>query len=256
MLIMIIMKTIKIGVAVAALLLCGAVSSKANFNLTLGNTSLRAEAGLTATLDGSPLVPSQDPIGIYSFTASANSDGIPSSFWSVCISPAGFQNWFPHEYSKETFAAAAPGLNPATALTWANGIQNATYLWRSFSSGIGDGQQAEGAALALAMYAALYNSTGLGVVDTSPTARFQVTGWQPGVQAFYLADLAVLNVTDVTAHQADGYVLVPTNPTEYGSGQDFIFNSDPVPEPTTIIAGALLLLPFGASTLRILRRRA
>ena len=29
-----------------------------------------------------------------------------------------------------------------------------------------------------------------------------------------------------------------------------------VPEPTTMIAGALLLLPFGASTLRILRRRA
>ncbi len=28
----------------------------------------------------------------------------------------------------------------------------------------------------------------------------------------------------------------------------------PVPEPTTIIAGALLLLPFGASTLRILRK--
>ena len=29
----------------------------------------------------------------------------------------------------------------------------------------------------------------------------------------------------------------------------------PVPEPTTMIAGALLLLPFGASTLRIVRRR-
>jgi hypothetical protein len=28
----------------------------------------------------------------------------------------------------------------------------------------------------------------------------------------------------------------------------------PVPEPTTMIAGALLLLPFGASTLRVLRR--
>jgi hypothetical protein len=27
-----------------------------------------------------------------------------------------------------------------------------------------------------------------------------------------------------------------------------------VPEPTTVLAGALLLLPFGASTLRILRR--
>jgi hypothetical protein len=29
-----------------------------------------------------------------------------------------------------------------------------------------------------------------------------------------------------------------------------------VPEPTTMIAGALLLLPFGASTLRVLRRKA
>jgi hypothetical protein len=27
-----------------------------------------------------------------------------------------------------------------------------------------------------------------------------------------------------------------------------------VPEPTTVLAGALLLLPLGASTLRILRR--
>jgi hypothetical protein len=30
----------------------------------------------------------------------------------------------------------------------------------------------------------------------------------------------------------------------------------PVPEPTTLIAGALTLLPFGASTLRILRKRS
>ncbi len=28
----------------------------------------------------------------------------------------------------------------------------------------------------------------------------------------------------------------------------------PVPEPTTMIAGALLLLPFGVSTLRVLRK--
>ncbi|MEI7941050.1 MAG: hypothetical protein WCK27_30620, partial [Verrucomicrobiota bacterium] len=34
---------------------------------------------------------------------------------------------------------------------------------------------------------------------------------------------------------------------------EFLFT--PVPEPTTMIAGALLLLPFGASTLRMLRRR-
>jgi hypothetical protein len=28
-----------------------------------------------------------------------------------------------------------------------------------------------------------------------------------------------------------------------------------VPEPTTLVAGALLLLPFGASTLRIVRKK-
>jgi hypothetical protein len=39
--------------------------------------------------------------------------------------------------------------------------------------------------------------------------------------------------------------------------QDMLVKVDavPVPEPTTMIAGALLLLPFGASTLRILRKR-
>ena len=35
--------------------------------------------------------------------------------------------------------------------------------------------------------------------------------------------------------------------------QDLLIQS--VPEPTTMIAGALLLLPFGVSTLRLLRRR-
>jgi hypothetical protein len=38
-----------------------------------------------------------------------------------------------------------------------------------------------------------------------------------------------------------------------GNSLEWQFNS--VPEPTTMIAGALLLLPFGASTLRMLRRR-
>ena len=43
------------------------------------------------------------------------------------------------------------------------------------------------------------------------------------------------------------------------SGNDFVLDDisvTAVPEPTTCIAGALLLLPFGASTLRSLRRKA
>ena len=43
------------------------------------------------------------------------------------------------------------------------------------------------------------------------------------------------------------------NPT--GARVEFTGNVSAVPEPTTMIAGALLLLPFGASTIRILRRK-
>jgi hypothetical protein len=32
------------------------------------------------------------------------------------------------------------------------------------------------------------------------------------------------------------------------------FHQTAVPEPSTVVAGALLLLPFGVSTLRILRK--
>ncbi len=39
------------------------------------------------------------------------------------------------------------------------------------------------------------------------------------------------------------------------SGNSGLGEFDVVPEPTTMIAGALLLLPFGASTLRILRNK-
>jgi hypothetical protein len=39
----------------------------------------------------------------------------------------------------------------------------------------------------------------------------------------------------------------------YDVNASFLFT--PVPEPTTMVAGALLLLPFGASTLRIVRKK-
>jgi hypothetical protein len=46
-----------------------------------------------------------------------------------------------------------------------------------------------------------------------------------------------------------------TSPNEFWHGFNFGAVSA-VPEPTTMIAGALLLLPFGASTIRILRRKS
>lgn len=39
-----------------------------------------------------------------------------------------------------------------------------------------------------------------------------------------------------------------------GQSQEFLMLGAPMPEPTTLIAGALLILPFGLSTLRFVKR--
>jgi hypothetical protein len=44
------------------------------------------------------------------------------------------------------------------------------------------------------------------------------------------------------------------SPTQFGISGWTAFNATPVPEPTTMIAGALLLLPFAASTVRFIRK--
>jgi hypothetical protein len=49
------------------------------------------------------------------------------------------------------------------------------------------------------------------------------------------------------------YSIWGDNPEQFAISHYTTFN--PVPEPTTLIAGALLLLPFGVSTARMLRNR-
>jgi hypothetical protein len=59
----------------------------------------------------------------------------------------------------------------------------------------------------------------------------------------------------LTLQHAIGY-LDPNGEMVTGAiNGDFSLTATPVPEPTTILAGALLLLPFGVSTIRMLRRK-
>lgn len=56
---------------------------------------------------------------------------------------------------------------------------------------------------------------------------------------------------------ADAYSLYGYPPSSYAPAvHNGTATLTPVPEPTTMIAGAFLLLPFGLSTLRIMRRKA
>lgn len=245
--------------AAGAIVLGASLSVNATITLTLQDAGSRAMSGFTAGSTVGATITSGELIGIYQFKSSGT-EGPTDPFWSTCLSPAGNLDWGTHSYVSDTFSVGAPGRNPAS---WAAGtqgdagIQNAQYLWRLFSPTIiASGNANQGAGLALAMYEALYDSTGYGTTDTSGNGRFYVTqGLSGNVQTAYNTYLGALNgaqsVANVTANTGNGYIL---RSTENGAGQDLIWNVQPVPEPTTVIAGALLLLPFGISTLWRIRK--
>jgi hypothetical protein len=90
---------------------------------------------------------------------------------------------------------------------------------------------------------AFYNAAKTGT-STTDTTVFNDSKGAYGVVA--------LNLYDGLPH--DKLVTFTGGPYE---GEQHYLNQDVlgiVPEPTTIIAGALLLLPFGASALRIVRK--
>jgi hypothetical protein len=73
----------------------------------------------------------------------------------------------------------------------------------------------------------------------------------PDTLAGLLITAAVLNAVG-TAEDYNVFALNLTDDT--GASVQPLLGWAPVPEPSTIMAGALLLLPFGVSTLRIMRK--
>ncbi len=92
--------------------------------------------------------------------------------------------------------------------------------------------------------------------DVVDAAALQIAIWKAIDEAMGGYSLTFTDGTPGAVDRAD-YMLANLNSTSAnlmaitGVNQDFLV---PVPEPTTMIAGALLLLPFGVSTLRILRK--
>ncbi len=240
----------------------------------------------TATLAGyvnpntgnNQIIAGNDLIGIYQFTVTAGgSPSLNTPFYATCISPAGNLYTGNYTYNSVTLANADNGMNPHGYWAgWNNvnggpGIQNAAYLYSKLAPGIISGAGSgntqpsddQGAAMALAMYTVLYNSTGYGTYNSAfgGPGAFQITGGLQtsgsAVYTDYIADLneGVLGTLHGSSSSVTGNELVPTDPTAQGMIlMGGYANGSPVPEPTTIIAGALMLLPFGASTLRILRK--
>jgi hypothetical protein len=188
----------------------------------------------------------------------------PSSYVTVCTDIEGTlylgQNY---EYNTPvTPFSGLSGVNPK----WGDGsndgsaakaIQNAAYLFYTFgqltSTGIG-GSTDQMAALQLAVWVVLYNTTADGSVTGT---RFTWSGGDATVLqdvSSWLSSLAGGNGN----YGLTGYLLYPTQGSVVnydGEPPQELLIAMPVPESPTVIAGALLLLPFAASTFRILRKK-
>jgi hypothetical protein len=128
-------------------------------------------------------------------------------------------------------------------------INAAAGIFYQHGSVLTTGTITQRAALQLAVWAALYDTAAGGTVydldNSANHGRFYVSSGDVDARA-----LAETWLAELTGVRYAGDLLIPEDHT----AQEMLYQVTPVPEPTTLIAGALLLLPFGASTLPILRK--
>ncbi len=89
-----------------------------------------------------------------------------------------------------------------------------------------------------------------GTVNTGSSVNWSFAPVAPGFSSGVMSFTSLLAPTFGNAGALDS---IPPSPWSSGIPGG-VPVAVPVPEPTTVIAGALLLLPFGASTLRFIRR--
>jgi hypothetical protein len=196
---------------------------------------------------------------------SLSSGGGAADYVSVCTDIGGtIYLGYSYNYSQPQEFSGHSGLSPLwganeTSTDAQAAIQAAADIFYNHKEVLTTGTTTQKAALQLAVWEALYNTTATGNSLSISGGRFSVDPNSGDTEAITMAGdwvkAANLNASYV------GYLLVPDG-TQYGlTPQELFYNVTPapdppapVPEPTTVIAGALLLLPFGVSTIRVLRR--
>ena len=209
-----------------------------SFNVAIDNTSING------ALAGGILIKQISPADA----------AMPASYVTVCTDIEGTlylgQNYV-YDTPVSPFSGKT-GVKPAWGDGSADGsaakaIQNAAHIFYTYgqltSGGIG-GNTEQMAALQLAVWEALYNTTADGSVNGT---RFTVSSGDGN----YTYTGYLLSPDPLSGVNADGE---PPQELLIADG-DPQLGVQPVPESPTVIAGVLLLLPFAASTFRILRKK-
>jgi len=184
----------------------------------------------------------------FSTAYAPNAIGLTENTYSVVnnpIGPAPAQN--PYADSQPYFdhtLGTADGLMMAV-----NGAGNSGLLvWGQTVSGLTVGQQYE-----FSLWLSSWDSVSPAIVDVRIDSVTQATLNAPAATGVWVNHSFLWTASSTSA----AFTAIYDN-NIVAQGNDFALDDIslvPVPEPTTMIAGALLLLPFGASTLRILRKR-
>jgi hypothetical protein len=206
------------------------------------------------------------------FTAVVNSGPLApagSTFQTFCLEVNENISWGDNRDNYIINAGAVRGgggantIDPHTGMTMDNISIGTAWLYSQFRAGTltldnGGGsyfdgnRQANAGELQQAIWFLEGESEGVdnGYVTLAETKTGN-TGSLAGVEADSHGEfgVVVLNLYNGPAYQT---VSAP-NGTQYEVNQDMLAI---VPEPSTVISGVLMLLPFGASTLRIMRRKA
>ena len=261
-----------IGALALALAVAGSLSTaRATVTYTIGNGGLDPTT-FNVTIDSTTIN------GALAGGISINQMGpidpsLPDSYVTVCTDIQGtLYLGNPYTYDGPVAFAGQGGVNPTwgtgTAATEAAAIQNAAYLFYNYgnltTAGIG-GSPTQMAALQLAVWEVLYNTTGTGVGSINGT-RFSVTGGADSTAISLAASwvTALDAMSNAGNFGYDGYLLYPDpatgdqNPTSQGKDGEppqELLMAMPVPEAPTVIAGMLLVLPLAASAFKILRRK-
>jgi hypothetical protein len=224
-----------------------------SFNVAIDNTSING------ALAGGILIKQISPADA----------AMPASYVTVCTDIEGTlylgQNYV-YDTPVSPFSGKT-GVKPAWGDGSADGsaakaIQNAAHIFYTYgqltSGGIG-GNTEQMAALQLAVWEALYNTTADGSVNGTRftvssgdgNAIDQAASWLSGLNGNYTYTGYLLSPDPLSGVNADGE---PPQELLIADG-DPQLGVQPVPESPTVIAGVLLLLPFAASTFRILRKK-
>jgi hypothetical protein len=236
----------------------------------IGNGGLESGFDVSITTGSQTTVINNVLAGGILITETAESPGgppMPGKYITVCTDIQGtlfLGNSYTYDTPPTPFSGQS-GIKP----TWGDGsndgsaaqaIQNAAYLFYTYGqltgAGVG-GTTEEKAALQLAVWEVLYNTTLGGQVNGS---RFGVTGGDSAAISLANTWITTLNaLSDVGNFGYPGYLLYPSSLTANGNAGDppqELLIATPVPEGPTVVAGALLLLPFAATVFKILRRKS